>query len=246
MNPNKRKYGQTGNSVTSYNTRKYVKGSSKSDTKTDKLQKQLNRLKASMVHNAPPIKTKWAIFTQSPQNEWGAMGIYWPTLGGANNQRLGQDIKIKSIELKGIVKVAESDDFDTVRLVVVQYLDSNTSGQYPYGGLAQVVNTTFLDANTGDYPYIMPFRTQTKSSYRVLCDKTWEVNKQGKATADIHELITSKNLAVTKIHFLDNEDTDVNLPGLSEGMILGFVCSNSTASPNPQFEIVVKLNYIDT
>ena len=159
---------------------------------------------------------------------------------------MGQDIKIKSIQYKGIVKVADSDGFDTARFVLVQYLDSNTSGQYPYGSIANCVDTTWIDANTGDYPYIMPFRTQTKSAYRVLYDKTYQLDNGGNATCDIDVLITSKDLAVTEIHYLNNEDTDVNLPALSEGIILGFVCSNSTTTPNPQFEIVVKLNYIDT
>lgn len=246
MNPNKRKYGQAKSYGSAMQTRKYVKAYKKGDTKTVQMQKEIQRLKSAMVHNSPPIKTKWYIFSQTPQNEWSGMGLAWPVLGGANNQRLGQDIKLKSLQLKGIVKVSNSDTFDTARLVLVQYLDSNTSGNYPYGSLDNCVKATFLDVNSGDYPYIMPFLTQTKSSYRVLYDKTYQLDNGGNATCDVDVLITSKDLAVTKIHYLDNDDTDVNLPALSEGMIVGFVCSNSTATPNPQFEIVVKLNYIDT
>jgi len=112
--------------------------------------------------------------------------------------------------------------------------------------LDNLVKTTFLEDNAGDYPYVMPFRTQTKSSYRVLYDQTFQVDNSGQATQDIHYLVTTKDLAVSKIHYLDNEDTDVNLPALSEGMIVGLVCSNSTATPHPTFECVVKLNYVDT
>lgn len=246
MNPNKRKYGQIRNNINSSNTRKYVKASKKSDTKTVSLQKEINRLKASMVHNAPPIKTKWYITTPAPQNEWTGIGLAWPTLGGANNQRLGQDIKIKSIQVKGKINVASSDGFDMFRVVFLQYLDSNTSGQYPYGSLDNCIKTTFLDSNSGDYPVIMPFMTQTKSAYRVLYDKTVCLDNGGQAQATVDILITSKDLAVSKIHYLDNSDTEPNLPALSEGMIVGFCCSDSTATPNPQMEAVIKLNYIDT
>lgn len=243
---NKRKYGQTTSTGSSSTNRKYVKATAKSDTKTVALQKQINRLKASMVHNSPPIKTKWYVYTSSPQNGWNPLGLAWPTLGGANNQRLGQDIKLKSVQFKGIVKVASSDGFDTTRLVICQYLDSNTSGQYPYGSFENAVQQTFLDTNSGNYPYIMPFKTQTKSSYRVLFDKTYQVDNSGTATCDIDILLTTKDFSVSKIHYLDNDDTEVNLPALSEGMIIGFCCSNSTTTPHPEFEIVVKLNYIDT
>jgi len=197
-------------------------------------------------HNSPPIKTKWYVFTSSPQNEWAPLGLAWPILGGANNQRLGQDIKIKSIQIKGKIAVASSDGFDTFRVVLVQYMDSNTSGQYPYGSLENAVKQTFLDVNSGDYPYIMPFKTQTKSSYRVLYDQTFFVDNSGTAECAVEILLTPKDLAISKIHFLDNEDTDVNLPALSEGIIVGWVCSDSTTTPNPSMEAVVKFNYIDT
>lgn len=246
MNPNKRKYGQTVSTNTSSNTRKYVKGTKKGDTKTVALQKQINRLKASIVHNSPPVKTKWYLFSNNPQNEWFGGGMAWPTLGGANNQRLGQDIKIKSIQFKGKVSVASSDGFDMFRCVLVQYLDSNTSAQYPYGSQSNAVAQTFLDVNTGDYPYIMPFKTQTKSAYRVLYDKTFFLDNSGQAEAPVDFMVTAKDLAVSKIHFLDNDDTEVNLPGLSEGMLIFWVCSDSTATPNPGIECVIKMNYIDT
>lgn len=246
MNPNKRKYANSGNYGNINQPRKYVKAKKGGDTKTVSLERQIQRLKANMVHNAPPIKTKWYIATPSAQNEWDGVGCAWPTLGGANNQRLGQDIKIKSIQYKGIVKVADSDGFDTARFVIVQYLDSNTSGQYPYGSIGNCVSTTFLDTNSGDYPYIMPFKTQTKSAYRVLYDKTYQLDNGGNATCDVDVLLTAKDLAITKIHYLNNDDTEVFLPALSEGMIVGFVCSNSTTTPHPQWEITIKLNYIDT
>jgi len=243
---NKRKYGQTIISSNSNNPRKYVKAGKKSDTKTVSLQQQITRLKSAMVHNAPPIKTKWNIFDNTVTNEWTGIGIAYPALGGANNQRLGQDIKVKSLQGKGTISVAESDDFDTVRFVVMQYLDSNTSDNYPYGDLGHCVQQTWLDLNTGDYPYIMPFKTQTKSAYRVLYDKTFFTDKGGNAQVPVEFLITAKDLAVSKLHFLDNEDTSVNLPGLSEGLIVCFGCSDSTTSPHPRIQMVFKLNYVDT
>jgi len=246
MNANKRKYGDSTNRFTTSNPRKYVKGTRKGDTKNNQMQKEINRLKSQIVHNAPPIKTKWYVFTNSPQNEWFGGGLAWPTLGGANNQRLGQDIKIKSLQIKGKVSVASTDGFDLFRCVLVQYLDSNTSGQYPYGSQSNAVSQTFLDVNTGDYPYIMPFKTQTKSSYRVLFDKTYILDKNGNGEDSVDIFVTSKDLAVSKIHYLDNDDTDVNLPALSEGMLIFWVCSDSSATPNPGIEAVIKLNYIDT
>jgi len=242
---NKRKYGQVVNFSSTGGQRKYLKVK-KGDKSNEALQKQITMLKSAMVHNAPPIKTKWNIFDNTVTNEWTGIGIAYPALGGANNQRLGQDIKVKSLQGKGTVSVAESDDFDTVRFVVMQYLDSNTSDNYPYGDLGHCVQQTWLDVNTGDYPYIMPFKTQTKSAYRVLYDKTFFTDKGGNAQLPIEFLITSKDLAVSKLHYLDNEDTSVNLPGLSEGLIICFACSDSTTSPHPRIQMTFKLNYIDT
>lgn len=243
---NKRKYGQTTSTGSSSKNRKYTKVYKKGDKSTVQLQKQIMLLKKSMVNNAPPVKTKWYIFDYNPTNEWFAMGLAWPILGGANNERLGQDIKIKSIQIKGLLDVASSDGFDTIRFVLVQVLDSNASATMPYGGLAQFVETITLDANSGDYPYIMPFRTQTKSAYRILHDQSYNLCINGQASACVDVLITAKDLPVTKIHYLNNSDTEINLPGLSEGMIIGLWCSDSSTSPNPKVECTVKLNYVDT
>lgn len=211
------------------------------------IEKDVSLLKRQMLVNAPPIKTTYYVYSANPTNEWTAMGLNWPVLGGSNVQRLGQDIKIKSIQIKGLMDVSSSDGFDTMRFVLLQYLDSNTSANFPYGTLDNLVKNTFMQpSNSDDYPFITTFRTQTKSSYRVLYDKSFNLSSGGQASANLDLLITSKDLAVKKIHYLDNDDESLNLPAVSEGMIVGLWCSDSNATPNPKIEAYVKLNYTDS
>lgn len=227
--------------------RKYVKAKRKSDkSSASLLEKQILSLKRMVRSTEPPTKTCYWVYTSNPTNEWTGMGILYPTLGGALNQRLGQEITLKSIQINYKLSVASSDGFDTMRFVLVQFMDNNTSGNYPFTNLAGAVKQVFLADNTQDYPYISPFNTQTKKSYRILHDQTWCLDNSGSAQATGTIMVYPRNLAYTKLHYQDNEDASGLLPGFAEGMIVGFWCSDSSASPNPGVEAYVKTNYTDS
>lgn len=210
-----------------------------------RLEKQLLVLRNQVKGNEPPIKSIYQENILSPQNEGAPLGIPYPALGGAKTNRLGQDIKLKSINIRGLWKVAESDGFDNVRLTIIQYMDKNANAGYPFGSVSAAWNNVFLEDYANDYPIIAPFNTQTTQSYRVLYDETWCLSSQGIEGAMVNIVLTPKDFAVKKLHFNDDA-SNANLPGLQEGLIMGWVSSDSAASPNPSFTYTVKTNFIDT
>lgn len=208
-------------------------------TKDQQQDREIKRLKHIVKQTAPPIKSAYVEEQQNPTNAWTAIGLPYPVKGGAADERLGQEIIIKSINYRFTLSVSESDDFDTMRVCIIQYMDGNLVNNFPIGQLTNV----FLEP-TGSYPVLWPFNTQSASTYRVLFDKNYNLNEQGVAQVSENLLITHKQLAITKVKF----DTDAGgaLPGLDRGLIMFYVCSDSTASPNPGIEISTKLNFIDT
>lgn len=208
-------------------------------TKDQQQDREIKRLKSMVKLSAPPVKSAYVEEQQNPTNAWTAIGLPYPVKGGAADERLGQEIIIKSINYRFTLSVSESDDFDTMRVCIIQYMDGNLVNNFPIGQLTNV----FLEP-TGSYPVLWPFNTQSASTYRVLFDKNYNLNEAGIAQHSENILLTSKDLAISKVKF----DTDAGgaLPGLDRGLIIFYVCSDSSASPNPGIEISTKLNFIDT
>jgi len=209
------------------------------ENKDQQQDREIKRLKSIVKATAPPVKSTYAEEVQNPENTWIAIGMPYPAKGGDNDERLGQEIIIKSINLRWTISVSETDDFDTFRCLIVQFMDGNLVTEFPINYLSNL----FLSP-ASDYPVLAPFNTQSASTYRILFDKVYNTNEAGNAQFSENVLITSKALAVSKIKF----DTDAggSLPGLDRGLILLFVSSDSTASPNPKIEITKKFNFIDT
>jgi len=224
--------------------KRYLPKRKTKDTSVATLKKEMFRLKKQMLVAKPPVKSVMGENVLSAQNDWIGIGILYPKLGGGNDERLGNQIQIKSINIRALFKVAESDNFDNVRFVLVQFLDNNTEANYPYGSLNGALEKVFYN-NSTDYPINIPYNTQTTQSYRVLYDEVFCLSAQGVESVHKNILLTSKDLAVSKLVF-ETAESDNNLPGLNEGLIVGFFCSDSAATPNPSMTYTVKLNFTDT
>jgi len=226
----KRKFNGKSKSFT-YGGNKYKK-----DMQQDM---EIKRIKKQLKVIAPPVKSNYSEATYNPQNAWTGLGVPFPAKGEEPNERIGDEIVIKSVNVRYNLSVSESDTFDTMRVVFVQWNQPNTEGNLPVGQDALL----WLDPSM-DYPYNSPYNTQTASTYKVLFDKVYNLNDAGISQAHENLVFLPKDLKTTKLKF--GTDVGTALPQLDGGLIVGYVCSDSTASPNPGINISVKLNYTDS
>lgn len=209
------------------------------DEKDKKQDAQILRLTKMLKKAEPPVKSTYAEGTETPENAWIYMGVNYPAKGDAPDQRIGERIDLKSINIRFLMSDSNTDGFDTLRVVIIQYLDGNTFANFPINYQTNV----WLQPTTS-YPYLSPFNTQSASTYRVLYDKMYHTNENGQAQFSDNVLITPGQLAVSKYKF--DTDDGGSLPGLDRGLILMAVCSDSTSSPNPDFVYTVKFNFTDS
>lgn len=210
------------------------------ETKKDAVQdQQIKRLKRELKKISPPVKSTYIEDTENPENAWIGFTCNYPAKGGAVNERLGDEIIVKSLNIRYTLSVSETDNFDTMRVVFVQWIPSNAFGEL-------VVNNDSLlwESTPTDFPVNSPYNTQSAPSYKVLYDKVHNLNENGVAQISENILITSRDLRVTKLKF--QTDAGGQLPALNSGLIIGYVCSDSTAAPNPKIESSIKLNFTDT
>lgn len=208
-------------------------------SKDFKQDQEIKRLKKAIKTMAPPVKTTYSESDINPENVWTAFGVPYPAKGGAANQRLGEKIKVKSLNVRYKLSVSETDDFDTMRVVIIQYMDGNADTEFPLDYQANV----WEDPVTS-YPYLSPYNTRSASTYRVLYDKSHCLNQGGIAQVSENVLILAKDMAITELKF--DTDNGGALAGLDRGIIICWACSDSTASPNPNLIATVKLNFTDT
>lgn len=200
---------------------------------------EIKKLKKLIKKAEPPTKSSYIEVVKSPENSWDLIGAPWPAKGGAMNERLGQDIAFKSLNIRYTVNVADSDGFDTFRVLIVQWNEENEFGQPPVNHLSML----FEEALT-DYPTLAPFNTQSAAKYRILYDKVHNLCDSGIAQATENVLILPSQLAVTK--FTYQTDGGGQLPQLDSGIILMYIASDSTTEPNPRIDTVWKFNWTDT
>lgn len=213
-------------------------GKSAKDISQDK---QIQQLKLMVNRNKPPVKSIYTNVGSSVSDSFTGFPFAYPAKGGLSTERLADEIFIKSIQLNYLVTVDNTDTYDTFRVVIVQLLDGNPTGNYPTGIVSP---NLFITAATTSYPWLAPYNTQKKASYRVLYDKMHHLNENGSAEQSAQVLILPSQLAVKKIVFVD--DTGGQLPPLEEGLIACFAISNSDSVPHPSFEGVWRLNFTDS
>jgi len=142
----------------------------------EKIEKEIKQLRKIEKINKPPVKSIYAENTLSPGNSWVAIALDYPALGGTANERLGPIIEMKSVNVRFVVTTSNSDTYDTVRVIFIQYMDGNTVTNYPINH-----DTNVWESTATSYPYIVPYNTQTASRYRVLYDEIFHVNENGVA-----------------------------------------------------------------
>lgn len=212
------------------------------------LQKEITFLKSSMKKKAkidePPLKYTYSEFAGTYTNAWSNAAMDWPTMGSGISNRLTDIIKIKSITFNFLVKASESDGFDNVRIIFIQWVDQNASGDAtPAIGLSQAL----IDP-TSSFCYLNQWNSITRNKYRVLFDKTYCVNYNGVATVADQFTVTGPNLTVNKGRMVYSNDSETNMlaPGLEGGYVVGFICSDSAVTPNPSVEYSFRMNFTDT
>lgn len=207
-------------------------------TKDQQQDLEIKRLKKQIRSVAPQVKSTYSESTLTPENAWTAFGLPYPAKGGSVNQRLNERIKIKSINWRWTLSVSETDDFDTMRVVIVQFMDGNAHDNFPLN-----YQSNLWESPVTDYPVQSPYNTQSAGTYRVLFDKVYNLNAAGKAQISENFLLLPSKMAITDLKF-DTDDGGA-LAGLDKGIIIGFVCSDSTAIPNPKMEVTTKVNFCD-
>jgi len=226
--------------------RKFV--SKKKPTMTDKVLFLEKKLKSMIKNDAPPIKFTYgeggdAAITDS----WTPVQVVWPVLGSGVNNRLQDIIQVKSIQLNFTLYTATglgSENFDNVRLACIQFVDTNASGSSTgAAGLAQI-----WEGYSGDFVWLNPYNPLTKSKYRVLFDKTYSLTFGGIATQTDRASITSLDMTVNKGKFVYSNDGETNVyyPGMEGGFVCFFICSDSSATPNPLLSYTSRLTFTDT
>jgi len=206
------------------------------------------RLQRTIKYLAPPLKTDW--FEWPPRdmtNVWSALGLAsYPVRGDAVNQRIGSDIILKSLEVR--YNWSYGDQMNTARMVIVQFTGQNADGSYPTTPTTPTgaVNTIFKPDLLGGLaaaPYNQFFNSQQRSEYRILYDKTFSMGANSVSSGNGHVLIT--DFPIKKLHFFQDSN-DINLPGLTEGLIVMYHCSDSAVMPHPLLQCSFKLNYTDS
>jgi len=230
--------GNTYSGKSTYNKKRKLGNTSKF-SKDKKQDMEIKKIKKQLKVIAPPVKSTYGEAVYNPENAWTSVAMNFPAKGTDYDERLGEEIELKSLNIRYTLSVSESDNFDTMRCVLVQYMDGNEVTQFPLDHERNL----WLEPVT-DYPVLSPFNTQSASTYRVLFDKVYNLNDNGQAQVTENLVFFPKDFAVT--HFKFDTASGLGLPGLDRGLIILWVCSDSSATPNPKIECTFKMNFTDS
>jgi len=225
-----------------FNVPKYVQRPKDTNLlKIKKLETKLNKLTQTVKKQEPPLKRKYYEGSQAPENAWSGFALPYPYVGADDNERIGQIIQVKDIECNFQINVSTSDDLDTFRVVFVQYKDENTTGNPPTPGLELL-----FENYDGDDPTQAIWNPITKSRYKVFFDKTYNLNDKGLGQInDSFKVNYTQLYDKGKLTFLDTVNNEF-FPGLQGGYITGYICSDSTAVPNPEIRYAMMVTYTDS
>lgn len=214
-----------------------VKGAAKTTAKDVQQDREIQRLKKMIKIAKPPVKSTYIENNLSPENAFEGFTFQYPAKGAAENERIGKQIDIKSVNYRFTLNVSDTDVFDTMRVIFVQWQINNAESAIPSN------NLLFLYP-VGDYPNLWPFNTQNAHTYRILYDRVFNLSEGGIAQVTENILFTPKDLGITKLTF-ENDDGG-QIPTLAGGLIMGYVCSDSSATPNPRIDYTAKFNFTDS
>lgn len=173
-------------------------------------------------------------------NNWTVSIIPFPPRGGLVTERTTDDFYVKSIDIRYRIEAPETDDF--VRVVLVQYLFPVDEANFYSAG---TISNVFMQGDLTSFPSLDHFNSQTRSLYRVLYDKSFNIDDSaGPRARFIHINLTAGQIPEPKLHIIGDDGWTGNWQ-ITSGAIVLFQCSNSSIAPNPQANFNWKVNFVD-
>lgn len=156
----------------------------------------------------------------------GTLGIFpYPALGTAVNERTGNEIRASSYQFKSNWVLGDETNF--CRFIVFQWLDRSPTSP---------TLTDILEAQAGVANVNSLYNKTLGSSFKILYDKTFGLNDNGREVMVMHKLITRG--FKRKVEF--NAATT-----LSYNSVWWLAISDSAAVPNPAMSMDIRTNYTD-
>lgn len=175
------------------------------------------------------LETKW-ILTPQPG---GAVPAASPVIGAFNsppqgttvNERTGNDIRVKSLQIKGHFELGAANT-NLVRFIVFQWLSKSPSSPVITDILTPSISSMYVNSL---------YSKVWGSSFRVLYDRRWQI------TDDNNE-IQPFSVKITKFPFRDIEFNPGTTVGYNQLYYI-YMSDEDLNSPSIQFQ--ARMNYTD-
>jgi len=155
--------------------------------------------------------------------------------GLKDQNMIGDKIKPAYIKINYAIKSTSTDNFNLVRLIVVQVIG---------GGVANIDNVLLSTGNNATP--LSPYDPDYRETYRVLYDSVHDVHAydsfpgSAKCTKTGSIFIPGKKLR--QVHFLIKEEPAM---AVAAGNLIFFAVSDSTSDPDPQILYWTNVGYTD-
>lgn len=151
--------------------------------------------------------------------------------GISPNSYIGNKIKLTSLEIRGSL-IAIDVPYNLVRLLVIQM-----------GAQTNVPTASYLFSTTGTPPPIFaPFNKDNQDQYRVLKDKIFRLSNDGVSSSNNVMVPFRMFFSGKKFRQLQFTTTSGNADG---GDIYVCMISDSGITPNPTFQLSMRMNFTD-
>lgn len=163
-------------------------------------------------------------------NTWQFFKITGPTVGTADQNRIGDQIEVKNVELRwsayiqpGFVVVNGSD---SVRVVIFQWTADDTTALVP--------NSVFQSSGFG-ISYLSPYTHDTRYEYKILYDDIVTLSSNGPDAVDRVVLV---NPARKKVQYINGGVTGTN------NIYMAIISDNNTANA-PLYDYYFRVHFFD-
>lgn len=194
------------------------------------LQRLVQREVSRQKNTTEEIKSYDALFDTTASSAGQILALTPPmNQGTANTQRMGRAIYIKSIHMRCHINTIANDVYDTVRVMIFQWMDETTP-------TAAAVAATDILEDIGTNPFLSALSTDNGHKVRVLHDKMYNVSENGDwaATDKIFKKVNSK------------AKWKVGVAAIETGQLFCMIISDSLALPHPRFRANFRTRYTDS
>lgn len=175
------------------------------------------------------VKHKLGQGDTTVNNAGTVVTLVWPSRGTANDQRVGDNIYVRSMWIDYSFAVA--DTYNLCRITIIQWYVNSTVTAPTAGAI--------YDAY-GDYPVYAPFNPESKQLFKVLYDKVHTVSSNGREVVHRRLRLTRNFLRTLRI----TED-NVTSNCIWKGEIYAILSSDSSVTPSPAFVWTTRVNFTD-